>query len=126
MTEDRSGEHDITDVTARLSAEHRLETTRLQGAVDRLTALVGWPGFVALALAAMIAWVTVNLLAAKPIDPPPFIGMQGVLTGAAVLIASLILTTQRREDQLDGHRAQMILELSVLNDQKISKIIALL
>jgi len=119
-------EHDVADVTARLHAEHRLETTRLQGAVDRLTALVGWPGFVALASAGMIAWVVANLLVVTPIDPPPFIGLQGVLTAAAVLIASLILTTQRREDQLAGHRAQMILELSVLNDQKISKIIALL
>jgi len=116
----------MTDATVQLRAEHRMETTRLQGAVDRLTAVVGWPGFVAAVSAAIVVWVIANLLARHPVDPPPFTGLQGMLAVAAVLIASLILTTQRREDQLAGHRAQMILELSVLNDQKISKIIALL
>jgi len=126
MTDHGPAEHDVTDVTTRLHAEHRLETGRLQGAVDNLTAIVGWPGFVALASAAIVAWVACNLVSARPVDPAPFVGMQAVLTGAAVLITSLILTTQRREDQLAGHRAQMILELSALNDQKISKIIALI
>ena len=42
------------------------------------------------------------------------------------VMVALILTTQRRADQLAGHRGQMILELSILNDQKISKVIALL
>ena len=41
-------------------------------------------------------------------------------------MATLILTTQRREDRLADHRAQLILELSIANDQKIAKIIGLL
>ena len=52
--------------------------------------------------------------------------MQTIATMLAVMIAALILTTQRREDQLADHRAQLILELSISNDQKISKVIGLL
>ena len=38
----------------------------------------------------------------------------------------LILTTQRREDEMAGHREQLTLELAILSEQKSAKIIALL
>lgn len=38
----------------------------------------------------------------------------------------LILATQRREDQLAGHREQLTLELGILSEQKAAKIIELL
>ena len=38
----------------------------------------------------------------------------------------LILTTQRREDELAGLRDQLTLELSILSEQKSAKIIGLL
>ena len=38
----------------------------------------------------------------------------------------LILTTQRREDQLAGYREQLTLELAILSEQKSAKIISLL
>jgi uncharacterized membrane protein len=41
-------------------------------------------------------------------------------------VAILILTTQRREEQLSSQRGQLVLELAILNDQKSSKIIELL
>ena len=122
--------HDVADATQQLRAAHHDETSTLQKAVDRVTAGVGWPGFVGVALAVMIGWVATNLWLVHsgiaPLDPPPFAGLQAALAVGGFLMVALILTTQRREDQLAGHRAQMILELSVLNDQKISKVIALL
>ena len=102
----------------------------MQAAVDRLTAFVGWPGFVAALGLALLAWIAANLIAGwlgvRPFDPPPFSWLQSAASTGALLLAALILTTQRREDQLADHRAQLILELSILNDQKISKIIELL
>ena len=41
-------------------------------------------------------------------------------------MTALILTTQRREDQLAGHREQLTLELAILSEQKSAKIIELL
>jgi uncharacterized membrane protein len=123
---DQPEKHDVTDVALRLSVEHRLETSGLQNAMDRVTALVSRPASVAVVLAAICSWVAVNLLSARPLDPPPLVWLQDVLSGSALLVAALILTTQRREDQLASHRAQMILELCVLNDQKISKVIELI
>jgi uncharacterized membrane protein len=121
---------DIAQATAQLRAGHRQETTALQQAVDRVTAIVGRPSFVAALAAAVVVWIGSNLLAArlglKAPDTPPFPWLQGVSSTIALLVASLILTTQRREDQLAGHRSQLILELAVVGDQKLSKVIELL
>jgi uncharacterized membrane protein len=38
----------------------------------------------------------------------------------------LILTTQRRDDQLASYRAQLTIELAILSEQKSAKIISLL
>jgi uncharacterized membrane protein len=120
----------LGETTARLRTAHRLESGMLQHGVDRVTAVVGWPGFVVVLLVAIVAWVGGNLVArglglAVP-DPPPFAGLQGVTATGALVIACLILTTQRREDKLADHRGQLILELAIANDQKIAKIIGLI
>lgn len=127
---DAAAAHDIAEGTARLQAAHRDETSTLQGIVDRMTACVAWPGFAAVVAVAVGVWIGGNLIAMNdrvlPIDPPPFVWLQLALAVGAFVMVALILTTQRREDQLASHRAQMILELSILNDKKISKIIALI
>jgi uncharacterized membrane protein len=116
--------------TARLRAEHKHETSLSQHAVDRLTAVVGLPGFVAALTISMALWVSGNvvgrLLGLWVVDPPPFVWLQGAVTTGALYVAILILTTQRREEELSSQRGQLMLELAILNDQKSSKIIELL
>ena len=70
--------------------------------------------------------VVAGLLGLWVVDPPPFVWLQGAITTGALYVAILILTTQRREDQLSSQRGQLMLELAILNDQKSSKIIELL
>jgi uncharacterized membrane protein len=116
--------------TARLRAEHKHETSLSQNAVDRLTAIVGLPGFAAALTISIVLWVSGNvvarLLGLWVADPPPFVWLQGAATTGALYVAVLILTTQRREEQLSSQRGQLMLELAILNDQKSSKIIELL
>jgi uncharacterized membrane protein len=129
MTEQEAGPGDLTEIgqtTARLRQAHRLEAGRLQHAVDRATAIVGWPGFVVALGVTILFWILANLAEIRAVDPPPFNGLGVALSGGALVLAALILTTQRREDKLADYRAQLILELSIANDQKIAKIIALL
>ncbi len=121
---------DIAQATAQLRTAHERETGAVQRAVDHLTAIVGMPGFVAVLTVAISLWMAFNVMAKvvglRPIDPPPFTWLQGALGTLALYVAALILSTQRREDQLSSHREQLILELAILNDQKASKIIGLL
>ena len=115
---------------ARLHAEHHRNATALQRIVDRLTAFVGRPRFIGLLTVAAILWVGGNLalksLGRTPLDPPPFVWLDGVVSLGALYITILILTTQRREDQLAQHREQLTLELAILSEQKTAKVIELL
>jgi uncharacterized membrane protein len=88
------------------------------------------PGFAAALTISIALWVSANvaarLLGLWVVDPPPFVWLQGAVTTGALYVAILILTTQRREEQLSSQRGQLMLELAILNDQKSSKIIELL
>ncbi len=121
---------DTIQAIAKLHADHRKDAGTLQLFVERLTAWIGRPQFIAAMTIAVAAWVGGNLLAQAsgraPWDEPPFAWLQGALALLALYVTVLILTTQRREDQLAGYREQLTLELAILSEQKSAKIIALL
>ena len=121
---------EIARASSQIRNEHKKETSSLQQGIDRLTALVGRPEFVALLAVAIVLWVAVNLLLpflhSKPWDTHNFAGLQLVLATGAIFVAVLILTTQRRADQLANHRNQLTLELVIMIEKKIAKIIELI
>ena len=115
---------------AQLHADHEARATPLQRSVERLTARAGRPIFLALLTVLIVAWMALNVTMVvagrKPIDEPPFFWLQGLVALTALYMTVLILTTQRREDEMAGHREQLTLELAILSEQKSAKIIALL
>ena len=115
---------------ARLHIEHHEDATRLQRAVDRLTALLGHPRFIGVLTGLVAGWIALNLAAGalghRPIDPPPFTWLWGAVSLVSLYMVVLILATQRREDQLAHHRELLILELAILSEQKTAKVIELL
>jgi len=121
---------DTVEAIAKLHAEHQQSAGRLQRVVERLTGWIGRPQFIALLTGAILLWVAGNLLADRydmpTWDAPPFAWLQGVVGLLALYVTVLILTTQRREDQLAGYREQLTLELAIVGEQKSAKIIALL
>ena len=121
---------DTVQAIARLHADHREGASRLQSLVDRSTDWIGRPRFLAVLTVGIFVWVDVNLFAVhsgwKPLDAPPFNWLQGGVALMALYVTVLILTTQRREDELGEYREQLTLELAILSEQKSAKIIALL
>jgi len=121
---------DTVEAIAKLHAEHQQSAGRLQRVVEQLTGWIGRPQFIALLTGAMVLWIAGNLLADRAgvaaWDAPPFAWLQGVVGLSALYVTVLILTTQRREDQLAGYREQLTLELAIVSEQKSAKIIALL
>ena len=115
---------------ARLHAAHEQGASPLQRIVERATRRAGRPAFVAFLTVVVVSWVALNLgltsLGRDPIDEPPFFWLQGAVALTALYMTILILTTQRREDELTGLREQLTLELAILGEQKAAKIIALL
>ena len=120
----------VMPATSQLRAEHRRETTRLQRAIDRLTAIASHPLCVPVLTILIILWISGNLLAPRfghaPLDPPPFFWLQGSICAASLYVAVLLVSTQRREAQLGDRRAHLILEMAILAEQKSAKTIQLL
>ncbi len=100
-----------------------------QRGIERVTNFLGRPRFLFIILAVVSLWILVNIVliksGAESFDPPPFIWLQGVLTLGALLQATLILITQNRQDVMTEQRTQLDLEVSLLLDQKMSKLITM-
>lgn len=100
---------------ARFHAGHRQEAGTLQRMVERLTAWIGRPQFIAGFTVVIVLWIGANLatimFGVTPWDEPPFAWLQGGVALVALYVTVLILTTQRRDDQLAGYREQLTLEL---------------
>jgi uncharacterized membrane protein len=113
-----------------LHSDHHGRTTSPQRAVNRVAALVGRPWFIALVGFIVVAWVAANLLAAKlgaeAIDPPPFAWLEVAATLFSLILVVFLLVAQKHEDELNAHRDTLTLELAILSEHKIAKVIQLL
>lgn len=84
-----------------------------QRASDRLSSLAGsWTFIIGFTLL-LLVWITVNtVLATKSFDPYPFILLNLVLSCVSAIQASLIMMSQKRQDEKDRRRSE--------NDYKIN------
>src|ERR1700749_1064664 len=121
---------DTVNAIAQLHARHDARATQAQKLVEATTAIVGSARALVVVLLAGAALIAFNLAMAaageRPFDPPPFQWLELILTLVALLLAILILSTQRRADALADSRERMTLEAVLTTDQKTSKIIQLL
>ena len=115
---------------AQLHSDHRGKATTPQRAANRVTALMARPWFIIAIGLGMAAWIAANLIASRlglqPIDPPPFAWLEVAATVFALFVVMLVLVAQTHEDELNAHRDTLTLELSILSEHKIAKVIQLL
>jgi uncharacterized membrane protein len=113
-----------------LHSEHRGKTTNPQRAVNHVAALMGRPWFIVLIGLVVGLWMGVNLVAgrlgAEVIDPPPFAWLEVAATLFSLILVILLLVAQKHEDELNAHRDTLTLELAILTEHKIAKVIQLL
>ncbi len=102
---------------------------RSQRMLERFTLFIGKPLFMAYILAFVAAWILCNRLLAglgRPgFDRAPFPWLQGIVSLAALLIATVVLTKQNRLAQLAEQRAHLDLKVTLLIEQKTAKLIEL-
>ncbi len=111
-----------SQATATLHHQHAQRATSLDRTVDSMTRIIGRPMFVGVLTIVVAVWIAGDLgcawLGLRPWDQSPFEWLQGAVGLAALHVAALILTTQRREDQLASDREQLTLELAILSLEK--------
>jgi uncharacterized membrane protein len=62
----------------------------------------------------------------RSFDPYPYGLLDGVLTVGALLTTTVVLIAQSRQTRLEQQHTQIALQVNLLTEQKVSKIIALL
>jgi uncharacterized membrane protein len=115
---------------AQLHSDHHGRTTSPQRAVNRMTALMARPAFIVLLGVGIVGWIGANLIASalglQAIDAPAFAWLQGAANLFSLFVVMLVLVAQKHEDELNAHRDTLTLELAILSEHKIAKVIQLL
>ncbi len=118
------------EAISRLHADHRASATRHERVVDSVTSLLGRPSFLASLSVFVAAWMLLNLEAPlwgfRAPDPAPYAGLSCVASLSSLYFVILVLTTQRRAESLSRRRELLSLELMILSEQKITKVVGLL
>jgi uncharacterized membrane protein len=105
------------------------QTTPSQRRVERISRLVGRPAYLVGILVFVILWISVNVAARNlgrwTFDPPPFSILQGLLTLVALLTTTIVLIAQNRQTKLEQQHEHLDLQVNLLTEQKVSKLILL-
>jgi len=113
-----------------LHTRNEKDVPRHQRVVEGVTAFFGRPTFLYIIIIMIALWVAPNVLprrfGVRQFDPPPFGWLQFSLSLGSLLMTTGVLITQNREEKLAEQRTQLSLQLNLLSEQKIAKIISLL
>ncbi len=113
-----------------LKSQHERGATRGDRFAGRLVSALGRPAILASVLLFVTVWIVGNVAAPAlhlvVVDAPPFFWLQGAVSLTALCLTILVLSTQRRFDRLAEERAHLTLQVSLVAEQKLAKVIALL
>ena len=101
-----------------------------QRAIEKITGFLGRPRFLYFILLFVLLWIAVNVymtgLGMHKVDQPPFSWLQGVISLSALLMTTLVLITQNRQNNVTEQRRRLDLQVNLVVEQKVTKLIALL
>jgi uncharacterized membrane protein len=115
---------------AELFAKAERRASRHQLLIERVTERLGRPSTAYTLALLSVVWIAGNAAASRmgltPIDPPPYAGLQVSACIAALLMTVTILTTQNRVAKLTQQRAELDLQVNLIAEEKIAKLVALI
>ena len=125
---DHIGQNIETIVALHTKAEQ--DVPPLQRTVEAVASFFSRPIFLFGILFVVAFWILANLLLQRAglptFDAPPFNVLELVLSCGSLLIATGVLIKQERQEKLAEQRTQLILQLNLISEQKIAKLVALL
>ncbi len=99
-----------------------------QKRVERVSRFLGRPLYLIALLCVIALWVAINVFAsaAGRWDPPPFELLDGVMTLISLVTTTIVLIAQNRAAKLEKQHTHLGLQVALLTEQKVTKLINLL
>ena len=123
-------EHIDQNVEAILALQKREEETvsRVQRWVERVGLYLGRPFYLIALLAVIGVWILGNIALSRNArwDPAPFALLDGLMTLISLVTTTIVLIAQNRQTKLELQHSHLGLQVSLLTEQKASKLIHLL
>lgn len=113
----------------RARAELERKKTRRDRLADAITAFTGSMPFVYLHAVVFGGWIVVNaglVPFVRPFDPFPFVMLAMIASVEAIFLSTFVLISQNRMQALADRRADLDLQISLLAEHEITKIIRML
>jgi uncharacterized membrane protein len=118
------------EVLSQFKDREDAQISGLQLAIERVSRFFGSPAFFAFAVAFIAMWITVNIWGMnhgwRHVDTPPFFWLQGLVSCNALLLTVAVLIRQNRMAQVAEHRAHLDLQINMLTEQKVTKLLQIL
>lgn len=114
---------------ANLHIHMESKVDRHQRSIESVTAFLGRPRFLYIILLFVALWILINisfmLSSIHPVDPPPFTWLELIISISALLMTTVVLISQRRQTRATELRRHLDLQVNVLVEQKVTKLIEL-
>jgi len=114
---------------ANLHIHMESKVDRHQRSIESVMAFLGRPKFLYIILLFVALWMLINisliLSSIHPVDPPPFPWLELIISISALLMTTVVLIAQRRQNRATELRRHLDLQVNVLVEQKVTKLIEL-
>jgi uncharacterized membrane protein len=114
----------------RFEDEQENDASPVQLAIERVSRFFGSPAYFVGVIAFAAAWIGVDTWGRaagwRHMEDPPFFWLQGMVSLNALLMTVAVLIRQNRMSELAEHRAHLDLQINLLTEQKVAKILEIL
>jgi uncharacterized membrane protein len=97
--------------------------------IERISRFFGSPAYFMFAVAFILGWMLINEWGAHAgwhyVDQPPFPWLQGLVSSNALVLTVAVLIRQNRMSKIAEHRSHLDLQINLLSEQKVTKILQL-
>jgi uncharacterized membrane protein len=105
-------------------------TSASQRRFERVSRVFARPAYLIGILLFSLAWIAFNLgctrLGIAPFDQPPFQWLELLASFVALVTTTVVLIAQNRQARFEQQRAHLDLQVNLLTEQKVTKVIHLL
>jgi len=120
---------DNLDVIANFAEEETARVGPLRSRIEQISSVFSTPGYFLFALTFIAGWIAVNTWGLahgwRHVDEPPFFWLQGLVSSNALLLTVSVLIRQDRTSKLASHHAHLDLQINMLTERKVAKLLEL-